>query len=93
MVINMKELSNYQMDSIKNPSVPTIVIYVYDEQLCQIPYKMIHTTQYYNQRDLVDAFSTGRRMAFTEKPMVAFFHESLICNEEELSQFNVIDLR
>ena len=89
----MKELSNDQIDLIKNPSVPTIVIYVYDEQLYQIPDKMIHTTQYYNQEELTVAFSTGRKMAFTEKPMVAFFHESLICNEGELSHFNVIDLR
>ena len=89
----MKELSNDQIDLIKNPSVPTIVIYVYDEQLCQIPDKMIHTTQYYNQEELTVSFLAGRKMAFTEKPMVAFFHESLICNEEELSHFNVIDLR
>ena len=89
----MGELSNDQIDLIKNPSVPTIVIYVYDEQLCQIPYNMTHVTQYYSQEDLVDAFSAGIQMAFTEKPMVAFFHESLICNEGELSHFNVIDLR
>ena len=89
----MGELSNDQIDLIKNPSVQTIVIYASDAQLCQIPGGMLHTTQYYEQEKLVDAFSTGRKMAFTEKPMVAFFHESLICNEGELSHFNVIDLR
>ena len=89
----MKELSNDQIDLIKNPSVPTIVIYVYDEQLYQIPDKMIHTTQYYNQEELTVSFYGRLKMAFTEKPMLAFFHESLICNEEELSHFNVIDLR
>ena len=89
----MKELSNDQIDLIKNPSVQTIVIYVYDEQLYPIPDKMIHTRQYYNQKELTVSFLAGHKVSFTEKPMVAFFHESLICNEEELSHFNVIDLR
>ena len=89
----MKELSNDQIDLIKNPSVQTIVIYVYDEQLYPIPDKMIHTRQYYSQKELTVSFLAGHKVSFTEKPMVAFFHESLICNEEELSHFNVIDLR